>query len=100
MNCFSESVILRNWSFQFFTPVVWDLKGCRKGEIFKGKYLEISQKNYMEVIENILRYVKKISQNQKMSYFSSLFQLQISISQNVCTTCSVLFKCITYIDDI
>ena len=40
-------------------------------------------RNYMEVIENILRYVKKQkSQNQQMSYFSPLCQLHLSISQN------------------
>ena len=37
----------------------------------------------MEVIENIFRYVKiQKSQNRQLSYFSLLYQLKLSISQN------------------
>ena len=48
---------------------------------------EIQSKNYMEVIENILRKKKKKKkkknpQNQWKSYFSPLCQLQLSIPQN------------------
>ena len=70
----SRSVILviwRNWTLKFlkYHPIVLDLTGCRKclGEnvqFFLWENVWKSVRNCMEVIENVLRHVKK--QNLKI----------------------------------
>ena len=70
---FSGSVNLRNRPLKFLITIILDMTGCRHVQnVLWQKCWKI--RNCMEVIENILRCVKKQkSQNQQMSYFSPYF---------------------------
>ena len=56
---FPGSVIMRNQPLKFHISIVLELTGCRKCRFFCRKIFEYQfTSNYIEVIEDMLRYVK------------------------------------------
>ena len=76
---FEKSAFKVSYSYSF---------GCdrrQKMQNFLWENVWKSVRNYMDVIEDILKYIQKTktkSQNRQRSYFSPLCQLQLSIYQN------------------
>ena len=81
ISSFPGSVILRNWPLKF--PIVLDATSCRKCRICVGKCLKISQKLHRCDGKHNKAIMYKIkSSKSTVSYFSPLYQLPLSISQN------------------
>ena len=69
LSIFSGSVILRNWPLKFPIPIIMNLTGCRKCRVFLWENVWKSVRNYMVVIENILRFAKTNKQNWQTRFF-------------------------------
>ena len=73
---FEKSALKVTYSYSF------DLTGCRKCRIFCGKCLKMIQKLHALDRKHIKACKKQKCQNQQMSHFSPLYQLQLPVSRN------------------
>ena len=94
MECDFEKLALK-----FPIPIVWTWQAAENAKFFLWENAWKSVRNYMEVIENILRYQKKTqkSQTDRWVIFRPQCQLQLSGSQiGFCKLSPVLLECTTY----